>query len=472
MTNMKTNKIAAILVLLCTLPCIVSAQNQTITFDPALRHQTFQGFGQGSMHQQTPRWFDAYSTATLERILDSLYTLKDDGLGMSICRFNFMVGDAPDHTHMNRRPGGSRSPLGLEPTPGNFDWSSHDKLIWHAVGAQKRGATMLAFWNSPPFWMTLSGCTSGGKDPSINNTAPEFEKAFAVHIATVLKHYEEALNLKFDYVCPINEPESDYWHEGGGQEGCHVDVEQAIRITHELDAALKEFGLKTQIQIFEAAFTKSIAYLDRFLADKKAAAAVPILTVHQYEAKNDKEVAIWPQKAKQAGKGLWMSEWGNWTDVKRNTENELKQAMTYSRKIHQAFTVMNAEAWCMWEPGFLFDRERYGLERRKSFWAVAHYSRFARPGMERITIKSESAAKVTAWIDKKGETVVITLLNDGQKALSPKLLLTPFKGFRVDDFRQTSFEQNFAEMPHTLDKDNNLTILLPKESITSIRLRK
>ena len=52
---------------------------------------------------------------------------------------------------------GSRKCIGFEVRPGEFVWEGHESSLWHPQGALKRDAIMVAFWNSAPYFMTVSG---------------------------------------------------------------------------------------------------------------------------------------------------------------------------------------------------------------------------------------------------------------------------------------------------------------------------
>ena len=73
--------------------------------------------------------------------------------------------------------------------------------------------------------------------------------------------------------------------------------------------------------------------------------------------------------------------------------------LKYAVKIHQALHQMQAEAWHMWEPSFLFEGTDDELLPRKSYWAVAHYSRYLRPGIRRIEAVDTTGSKIWVWED-------------------------------------------------------------------------
>jgi len=449
------------------------ALESTVWLMPEVRFQKFYGFGQGSMHQANPRYFKRYPKSVLDRHLDRLYTMKPGCLGMRVCRFNITVGDDPTHNHMGRRPGGSKNPLGYEPKPGEFRWDGHEDVLWHARGAAGRGATMLAFWNSPPHWLTVSGCSAGGPDPMKNNTRPGEEGRFAKHMADVIEHFTKKWRIGWDFVCPVNEPELHYWKQGGGQEGCHTDAPQTARICALLAKELKRRRLDVAIQAPEMAASRSLGYLDHLMGDTAGGPTVKVITCHQYAVK-DSELRKWALRARRYRRPLWMSEWGKWTNLSTKPSDQLIHMKAYAAKIHQALHVMHAEAWCMWEPAFIFSEEADDIAPKKSYWAVAQYSRYVRPGMQRIEAV-DTRCRTTAWVDDDQRRLVIVSYNHRDKAERARFDLARFGGARVEEVRRTSPSENFAEVKRgsreRIPSGGSLDLDLPGNSVTTVVVR-
>ena len=151
----------------------------TVSIDPTIRYQVFEGFGEGTMDQFTEYYYQNYPSSSLTDCLNKLYTLNDNGLGLAICRIPIPVGDAAGHTHhwkFNRY--GGRPPEALEPEENIFDWNGYNQHLWKAQGASARGAKMWAYWFSMPYWMTVSGCTAGNGDGTTNNLLSGQGKSF------------------------------------------------------------------------------------------------------------------------------------------------------------------------------------------------------------------------------------------------------------------------------------------------------
>lgn len=430
-----------------------------VVLEPSVAYQTILGYGQGNMDQANPAWFTELSANVREEFLDRLYTLNGDGLGLTICRTYLCAGDAPGHAHWARRAGGSVSPPAFSPAPDKWQWEGREPSLWHPQGAVKRGALMVAFVNSPPWWMTVSGCTSGSAGGT-NNLRAGMEDEFAAYICEIVRHYRDAWGIDFERVSPINEPEADWWKEGGGQDGCHVDADQATLIFGLLDKALRNSGLRARVQGFEAAFARSLDYLDRVLADGQAYSALADLTCHQYQT-DFHSLRRWPLRAKLHGKPLWMSEWGDWTNT------GMVQALNYARKLHEAHRLMQAQVWCMWEPALILDQQGDRLNPRPAYYAVAQFTRFARPGM-RVIEASDVTLKTTAYIDPDRRELVIITTNDTDQPVEVTYDLSGFDGLQQMHAWRTSETESLAPVGST-NCGKMLSTALPARSITTFR---
>src|SRR5262249_7113095 len=76
----------------------------------------------------------------------------------------------------------------------------------------ERGSFALeAFANSPPWWLTVSGCPQGNPDAADprDNLAPEQYGAYAAYLSAVLAAFGRS-GIAFDTVDPLNEPENPW----------------------------------------------------------------------------------------------------------------------------------------------------------------------------------------------------------------------------------------------------------------------
>jgi len=450
-----------------------SAVTNMVIINLAIKGQVFEGFGQGHMGQFTPGYYQNYTSASLAAFLDKLYLLENDGLGLRICRVLMPVGDNPSHNHMTRIPyPGNKA---FEPEENVFDWTGQEANLWYIQGAANRGAIMWANWYSVPYWLTVSGCTAGGTNGSVNNLISGKEGRFVKHVCDVLVHFRDSWGINFEYLSLINEPEADWWVYGGGQPGCHVSASQAITIHQRALETLPSYGFSPQLIAYDAAYLTSYSYLDTLLASG-IASNLPVISCHQYQVSSS-GINGWNLRADTYGKRMWSTEWGDWANDGYPYNRPGVQSLIYATKIHEGLSKLHASAWVMWEPDFIFDSGPVSLIPRKAYWAVAHYSRFIRPGMQRIeSSDTEPNSLTTVWVEPEnpaGRKLAIVTVNNGAQDTTANYDLSGFSNFEILEKRRTSNSENYANIP-TGDINiglNSLTVRVPPGSIVTLSLR-
>lgn len=461
-----------VLFLVCMLAPIAAAVT-VVSVNPTVRHQTFEGFGEGTMDQFTEHYYNNFSSALRSDYLDKLYTLDSNGLGLTICRVPMPVGDAPGHTHHSRYSDG-RPPEAFEPEEGVFEWNSYNDLLWKAQGAEERGAKMWAYWFSMPYWLTVSGCTAGNGDGTTNNLRAGKESRFAEHMCSVLRHFREAWDIEFDYVSAINEPECDWWDYGGGQPGCHVSSDQAVLIYAALKEQLALYSLAPLLVAYDSAYTNTVTYLNSLLGSS-VENDLSVLTCHQYST-SDWGLREWAYIRSRYQKSLWMSEWGDWTNAQypgyTPGGDAHQQMMNYADKIHEALSTLKANGWVMWEPEFIFDTQAGNFQPRKAYWAVAQYSRHVRPGMVMIQAQSDNPdLKTTAWLGTSttaGRDIVLVTVNNGASPISVNFDLSEFAGIDIEEVRTTSSDQSYSQVSFEGLSAGRFHLDVPAKSITTV----
>ena len=467
------------------MPVAKAAITNDVTIQPQVRHQTFEGFGAGTMDQFVPYWYTVWPSGALEDYLDKMYTLDNNGLGLTISRVPMPVGDAPGHYHMwAYGHQGWRPPECFEPEDGTFQWSGHDDILWHIQGAADRDVRMWAYWHSVPYWLTVSGCTAGHADGTQNNLQAGQEDRFAEHICDVIEHFRDYWDVDFEFVGAINEPDEDWWDswdEGsgtlsGGQPGCHVSSSQAVTIYQELKNEMTLRGLTNKFvapDSFSINVDHNLTYLDTMLGSS-VGDDISVLSGHQYYV-TASGMYQWYLRSVDYDRSFWMSEWGDWWNDGWPDDNPYpEQAMNYANMIHQGLNELHATAWVLWEPDFLLDTTTSGFTFRKSYWIVAQFSRFIRPGMQLVdSIDSTSDCKTTVWIDPTGdptgtELVLVTVNNHNTQTADITYDLSPFHGVQVNEVRRTSETEDYANIAFTQASAYEFSISAPSDSVVTV----
>nr|MCR4744004.1 xylosidase/arabinofuranosidase [Lachnospiraceae bacterium] len=96
----------------------------------------------------------------------------------------------------------------------NYDWDADsNQFNVLLAAAEKSGEDFIAeaFSNSPPYFMTESGCSSGNIDANEDNLREDSYTAFATYLADIIAHWKEEGIVDFESVDAMNEPYTDYW---------------------------------------------------------------------------------------------------------------------------------------------------------------------------------------------------------------------------------------------------------------------
>ena len=168
-----------------------------------------------------------------------------NNLGLNLVRYNIGGGENPGITNTME----FRAQMqGFEPTNGVWNWSADANQRWMLEHAVQLGANhVVAFANSPPWWMTVSGSVTGSTDGTSDNLQTQYENNFAGYLSTVISNLTVLDGVHFDVATPMNEPTGSWWVYGGRQEGCHMDATQQTRVVNDLRTTLTAQSLTTGI---------------------------------------------------------------------------------------------------------------------------------------------------------------------------------------------------------------------------------
>ncbi|HTQ08772.1 MAG TPA: glycoside hydrolase, partial [Fimbriimonadaceae bacterium] len=159
-------------------PSVARLQEGMITLDPSIKYQKWLGWGTSLCW-----WGNVVGSmpAVREQLAQRIFV----GLKLNIVRYNIGGGENPAHHHMQPRA----QMEGFLGENGKYDWSRDAGQRWMLTRAKQLGVGRFeAFSNSPPWFMTISKCASGGKDGK-PNLDPANDGAFAGYLAAVVRHF-------------------------------------------------------------------------------------------------------------------------------------------------------------------------------------------------------------------------------------------------------------------------------------------
>ncbi|KAI8928227.1 O-glycosyl hydrolase family 30-domain-containing protein, partial [Entophlyctis helioformis] len=185
----------------------------TLTINPAdAARRRFKGWGTSLCW-----WANALgSSSCRDSLADAFFAPPPLGLGLNVVRYNIGGGDNPVCSHCGPgvehhfRHGGNVPGWKVDKDdPLNPDADA--RQLWFLVAARQRGADVFeAFANSPPWWMTASGCVGGAKNKSAaNNLKPGAVDEFAEYLVQVMLLVRQRCGIEFQTLSPMNEPHPD-----------------------------------------------------------------------------------------------------------------------------------------------------------------------------------------------------------------------------------------------------------------------
>ncbi len=376
-----------------------------VTVDPSIKYQTFEGWGTSLCWWAVlaGKWSEANRYKLIGAIVD-----PDTGLGYSIFRYNIGGGDQPGHNHLTKGDGGAAVP-GFKPTEtGSYDWNAdpYQRAILLDIVSRNNNCIFEAFSNSPPWWMTKSGCVSGNTNGEDNLKEDYFDN-FADYLSDVVKHYKENWNITFRTVEPFNEPNAGWWKANGTQEGCGFKSNQSKMIT-ELGKALAAKGLSPQTSVSaadESSIEQALKSLNTY--DVSALGYLTQINTHSYSGYTSRTQLA--QKASSLGKRIWQSESGP-----LHKDDDSNIALWMADVIIKDIRDMKAQAWIDWQicdPVSTWQTITANHSTQRFSYPVRYYmhaafSRFIRPGSQ--IISSNNSNTIAAIVPERGSLVIVS----------------------------------------------------------------
>jgi len=431
-----------------------------------------------------------YSDSLSQQAADAFY--GDNGLRLNIARFNIGGGDDPSHDHITRTDSNMPGYTTYKNGKVEYDWTAdanQRNVLKRCVEAAGEDAIVEMFSNSPPYYMTNSGCTSGAKDAGKNNLRDDSYTAFAEYLAEVCRHYRDEWGIDIQSVEAMNEPYTNYWGAYSyKQEGCHFDIGASeSKIITELQKSMASRGMGDVI-ICGTDETSIDTQIDAFNAlSAEAKNAISRIDTHTYGGSKRSQLK---ELALSSGKNLWMSEVdGNGTAG--SNAGEMSAALWLAQRITTDCNDLNASAWILWQvidkhicaagyngkkdsgmpdisTGFwgtaVADHDKDTIILTKKYYAFGQYSRYIRPGM---TMLNSSGTTMAAYDEKNGQLVLVAYNTSGNSE-NITFDLTQFDevGTYADAVR-TSLSENWANAGKTEISGKILKATMPANSITT-----
>jgi O-glycosyl hydrolase len=460
------------------------------------------------------------------RIAELLFSAETDnqgnpkGIALSSYRFNIGAGTTEQADASHIRNVNNRTECFLD-SSGKYDFSKQAGYQWFLRKAKGYGVpTLVAFVNSPPVFMNQNGLGFKSNKDGHANLKPREYTAYADFLATVMQYFDKQ-GLHFEYLSPVNEPQWDWAANAQGmnsQEGSPYFNSEIANVTRKIDSVFTKKNVKSKIYVGEAGQIDRLyqgnAWADNqidnfwkpgnpnYIGDLKHLEKNAVSS-HSYwtESSTDKMIDTRQklfQKLQATNKNLqfWQTEYsflGNgYKEGSTEKRSQIDCALFLAKIIHHDLTLVNAPVWQFWtaiDGSRPTGEIRYNLisaiENKdkkdgefydnKTLWALGNYSRFVRPGMDRIEterndgLSLQEAANqlmLSAYYDEATKKLVVVAINYDTK---PKDINLKFDNFKKSASRfkpyVTSEEDNLKAYPEvSADK----AITLKPRSITTL----
>lgn len=403
-----------------------------ITVNSATTFQTIDGFGAA-----VSIWGSAWSTAETQ----TLVGLGPNQFGLSIVR------------------------TGISPV--SSEWSTQVSALKTAKSSGSGVKILATPWTAPAAWKTNNSRTNGGK------LKTDFYDDYANHLNSYVQ-YMRGQGVTIDVTSVQNEPD---WHpdydsmDWSGTELANFVCSQGANVQN------------TKLMVAEAV-NLNYTYTDPTLNSSCARANIGYIGGHLYGTEAAGRLAPYAL-ASQNNKPVWMTEWnlhaadGSGSAIWGDPSNLAAWNETLDdimRTVHKSME-SNWSAYIWWYGkrfySFIGDGEAaFGTTAGaplKRGYAFSQYSKYVRPGYQRIALTKDAKAaplEVTAYLG--GGKVTLVLLNRSTSAVNNLVLQAPQNVTRAEHYLTSQFAS--AASQTTSISGTNVTVSVPARSISTVVL--
>ena len=425
--------------------------------------QTIDGFGASASFHQA-RNLQTFPKKAQAKVLDLLFSTQS-GAGLSITRNIVGDGGVIEDGSLWGKPFNGPTPS-IEPSQGVWNWKGDEEQVWFMREAARRGCTrhLSTAW-SPPAWMKDNASVIHG-----GRVKPEFYRAYAEYLSAYVRGYKHHHGIDIYAVSPTNEPDINQKYSSclwSGEE-LRTLVRDHIAPVFARDRVRAKLLLGEHSHWIEDPFAPS-------LADPIAVARVDIVAAHAYTDINKGYETIAYRTgdfplARAAGKPIWQTEVACFDA----NDTSIDEALYWARLLHTHLVENRVSAWFYWwavaygaRRGSLIDldleKKRYSTAKR--LFAIGQYSRFVRPGFQRVTSQSQPLPGVclAAFRDPRSQRCVAVVVNENERPI-PLSFAAPER--RAVCYR-TSASEELARVGALAATDGTFQATLAPRSVTS-----
>ncbi|HTN37413.1 MAG TPA: glycoside hydrolase [Arachidicoccus sp.] len=481
-----------------------------ITINPGHVYQKIHSFGASDCWSAKfiGQWKNEQKKNKIADWLFSMDTLENGspkGIGLTLWRFNIGGGSFEQGDSSNIKDPWRREACFMNPD-GSYDWGKQKGQQWFLRAARKRGLPFtLGFSLTPPVFMTRNGKAYNSFADGHMNIRSSAVDSLAAFLARVARHF------KFDFLSPVNEPQWEWGKaHGASQEGTQAVNPEIAALVRSVSPKLSGSGTKLVVgeagqwqYLYGSNDKNSGDQIRQFFSPESAnyigglPSVVRAISGHGYFTTCPDSLAtqvrsrLW-QKIQQTDPSLavWQTEFGilgdichQYTGSPRNTG--MDYGLYVAKVIHDDLTIAGVSSWQWWlamSPYNYSDALVYindpsgkinvsGCEKdgvvldSKQLWVLGNFSRFIRPGMERIDAKPSAngllkGLLVSAYRAADSKKAVVVVVNSGDK---DKTIRMEGLAGKTRSLYTTSSSVN---LDHSIARSN--TIKIPAKSVVTV----
>lgn len=439
-----------------------------VVIDTDKTYQVIESFGaSGAWWSQEVGGWD-----NREQIAELLFD-KDKGIGLTNYRYNIGAGSTSGNSRIDDR---WRRGESFEISPFEYDWRKDSNAVWFLKRAVQLGVEeVVLFCNSPLERLTISGMAHGAEDGT-KNLEPEQYTDFAKYTLDVTEHFvKEGVPVK--YLSPINEPQ---WGWSGGQEGTHYEPEEVSAI---YKVFVKELERKDELSHIELSGIESgewggrtKEYMEAVLREEELRRHFKTIDNHSY----------WTKAPVKRDFKEWMNihypdiklRTSEWCEMVNGKDLGMDAAFNLAQEVLDDLNILEVVSWQLWiavsqynyRDGLIYvDTTTQTYEESKKLWAYGHFTKFIRPGYQRVGTAYKETDDLKVTVFKGEDKVVIVAINKGdQQTLNLDLVCG--QNFNQVDIYTTTEEHNL-ECTYKGAYELQTEITLEKASIHTIILQ-
>jgi glucuronoarabinoxylan endo-1,4-beta-xylanase len=208
------------------------------------------------------------------------------------------------------------------------------------------------------------------------------------------------------------------------------------------------------------------AYKSAILNDTNAAKYTTIIATHEYGC----SPAAYPE-IQQAGKEFWETE--IYDQGSKTGDPSIASGLRVAKLIHDAMTIASMNAWHYWwvysnanDNGALWDMPSNKPSKR--LWVEGNFSRFVRPGFQRVgtTGTAPGGVLVSAYTKAADGTVAIVAINNNTTATPLSLFISGTAPCSLTPWA-TSATDNLASKTAVPVAGSRVAVTLAAQSVTT-----